>query len=298
MKAQPAIRLRALFIFSLLMSSCGPSEQEVTLRFAAQVGDEPMRCGQTYANVGTSNVEARIMDFRLYVSEIRLLTESGEEVPMQLQQDGLWQYENVALLDFENGEGDCESGTPEMNDRIVGTAPADEYTGIAFTIGVPHELNHLDAAMAPSPLNLNAMFWTWRAGYVFNRVDVAFEADGQQGAWLIHLGSTGCESAASTMPPTTECSRPNRSEIRLTGFDPANDILVADILGVLNDIDLTTSEPAPPGCMAGPNDPDCPKMFPAFGLALETGTCVDGCAEQSYIRVARGTETMAAAEGR
>lgn len=296
MRTRSFLHFSIFCVLGIVATSCGPSTQDITLRFAAHAGDEPIQCGQTYANVGTSNVDASIMDFRFYVSEIRLLTASGEELPMQLQQDGLWQYQNVALLDFENGTGDCESGTPEMNDRVVGTIPADDYTGIAFTIGVPHELNHLDAAMAPSPLNINAMFWTWRAGYVFNRVDVAFEHEDKQGAWLIHLGSTGCQSAASTMPPTTECSRPNRSEIRLTGFDPTQDILVADILGVLNTIDLTTSEPAPPGCMSGPHDADCPKMFPAFGLALETGKCVNGCGEQSYIRVERGSEAVASAQ--
>lgn len=288
--------LPLVFVAGLLLAGCGPSEQDVTLRFAAQVGDEPMRCGQTYTNVGTTNVDAKVMDFRFYVSEIHLLTEDGEEVPLQLTQDGMWQYENVALLDFENGTGDCESGTPEMNDRIVGKAPAGVYNGVAFTLGVPHELNHLDATLAPSPLNITAMFWTWRAGYVFNRVDLAFEHEGKQGAWLMHIGSTGCESPASTMPPTTECARANRSEVRLTGFDPTTDVLVADVLGVLGTIDLTTSEPAPPGCMSGPNDPDCPKMFPAFGLALETGDCVNGCAEQSYFRVAQGTEALAVSE--
>ena len=37
--------------------------------------------------------------------------------------------------------------------------PAGEYTGLQFRVGVPPELNHLDAAVAPAPLNDPGLWW-------------------------------------------------------------------------------------------------------------------------------------------
>ena len=34
-------------------------------------------------------------------------------------------------------------------------------------MGVPFESNHRDSTIAPSPLNITAMFWNWQGGYKF-----------------------------------------------------------------------------------------------------------------------------------
>ncbi|PJN92728.1 metallo-mystery pair system four-Cys motif protein, partial [Amaricoccus sp. HAR-UPW-R2A-40] len=47
--------------------------------------------------------------------------------------------------------------------------------GLAFEIGVPFDLNHGDPTLAPAPLDLTAMFWTWRGGYKFLKFEVAPE---------------------------------------------------------------------------------------------------------------------------
>ncbi len=44
-------------------------------------------------------------------------------------------------------------------------------TGPIFTIGVPFDFNHNDAATAPSPLNLSGLVWMWDDGYEFMRID-------------------------------------------------------------------------------------------------------------------------------
>ena len=76
--------------------------------------------------------------------------------PSCTEQDGLWQYENVALLDFEDKTGGCRDvGTVETNAQVVGTVPEGDYTGLTFDLGVPFELNHIDASTAPSPLNVD-----------------------------------------------------------------------------------------------------------------------------------------------
>jgi len=67
----------------------------------------------------------------------------GKSIPVNLTQDGKWQYQNVALLDFENKSGGCANGTVETRNQIVGTIPKGNYQGLQFTLGVPFNLNHL-----------------------------------------------------------------------------------------------------------------------------------------------------------
>ena len=116
------------------------NELPITLNFAAKVGSEAFSCGSTYAGLGADDSTVHPVDFRFYVHDVRLIDDSGAEVPVALTQDGLWQYEGVALLDFEDRSGTCSNGTVQLNDVVVGTVPFGTYTGIAFELGVPFEL--------------------------------------------------------------------------------------------------------------------------------------------------------------
>jgi uncharacterized repeat protein (TIGR04052 family) len=255
----------------MMMSGLPGVGPDVTIRFAAMVGNSPAACGMIYEGVGAAGSPISLNDFRFYVSNVRLITAMGEEVPVELTQDGRWQYADVALLDFEDGTGMCrEAGTPDMNDKVVGTVPPGEYTGIAFDLGVPFELNHLDTTTAPAPLNLPAMWWNWRIGYKFVRIDMQTPRS-QTPAWFIHLGSTGCPSPDSSTPPTDVCSNPNLATVRLDGFNPTRTFVIADAAALLSGVNLDESVPMPPGCMSGTEDPDCAALFPAFGLDLESG---------------------------
>lgn len=241
---------------------------ETSIRFAARVGDLDVACGFMYDGLGSQESSVELTDFRLYVSNVRLINHDGEDVPVELVQDGLWQHENVALLDFEDGSYGCaDSGNDLVHTKIVANVPEGEYTGLVFELGVPVELNHLDTTVAPSPLNIAAMWWGWQFGYKFLKIDMM--ADGKP--WFVHLGSTGCESANETTPPEQPCSTPNRIEVRMEGFNPAHNFVVADLSTLVQDIDLSTSVPEPPGCMSFPGDPDCTTLFGNLGLSLETG---------------------------
>jgi uncharacterized repeat protein (TIGR04052 family) len=257
-----------------------------TIRFAATVGGDVVACGTTYTDLGSSNSEVTITDFRFYVSEVHLIAADGTAVPFELEQDGLWQYANVALLDFEDGTAGCsEAGTKELRDVVTGSAPARDYTGIQFTLGLPFELNHIDPTAAPSPLNLTAMAWGWQYGYKFIRIDMLTQGESTD-SYLLHLGSTGCVSDAFTSPPQTECTNPNRVSIRLDNFDPNANVIVADLATLLDGVNLGESVPEPPGCMSGTDDPDCVPLFPNLGLSLESGLCADGtCSAQKFFRV-------------
>ncbi|HEY3499144.1 MAG TPA: MbnP family copper-binding protein, partial [Polyangiaceae bacterium] len=125
--------------------ACGPAtELAFTIDFSAVVGAEPFDCSGVYTNVGADDSSIRPVDFKFYVHDVRLLDESGTPVAAALEQDGLWQYENVALLDFEDDTGLCANGTAATNSLIRGRVPAGKYRGIAFRLGVPFELNHAD----------------------------------------------------------------------------------------------------------------------------------------------------------
>ncbi len=146
--------------------------REVAIEFEGWVGEDRFICGESYDRVGSAETTITPTDFRLYVSDIALIDEDGNTVPVELEQDGKWQYQNTALLDFENGSGVCDNGTAETNTAIVGTVPEGDYQSLQFTLGVPKNLNHEDAAIAPSPLNLTSMWWNWQGGYKFLRAEM------------------------------------------------------------------------------------------------------------------------------
>lgn len=210
--------------------------------------------------------------------DVRLVAPDGTEVPVELEQDGLWQYQNVALLDFENGDGPCAaSGNAVTNTAVRGSVPAGVYTGVSFTLSLPFELNHGEQSTAPPPLDSSAMFWSWQSGYKFIRVDTADDR------YRIHLGSTGCESPGPSRPPTS-CAAPNRASVALRGFDPERDVIIADLKALLAESDVDANEPeTPPGCMSGPTDDDCAPLFAGFGLSFPGGQPIHG---QRFFRAA------------
>lgn len=149
------------------------AERKVVVRFAAQVGDQPFACSRSYDGIGATRSRVTPSDFRFYVSDVALIDSSGKAVPLALDQDERWQYRNVAWLDFEDRTGSCLTGTQETRNVVTGAVPAGSYRGLRFTLGIPFELNHADATIASSPLNLTSLFWNWQAGYKFLRIDLA-----------------------------------------------------------------------------------------------------------------------------
>jgi uncharacterized repeat protein (TIGR04052 family) len=283
---------------AVLLSACAntgtySSTQSVDIQFAAAINGQPFACGQSYANVGTTKSTITPSDFRMYVSQVKLVRKDGTVVPVSLTQDGVWQYQNVALIDFENGEGPCRNGTAPTNTSVRGTVPAGEYTGVEMTVGVPFGLNHQDPTVAPSPLNSTAMFWNWQGGYKFIKFDTASsglsqhkpDAPHAMGAvtrYSMHLGSTVCASASRTQAPSA-CQNPNTLTVRLDNFDLRRDQVMVDMGAVLAQANVDVNAPGTsPGCMSFPKDADCPAVMQALGLAYD-GVAAAG--PQRLIRV-------------
>jgi len=241
----------------------------VMLPFEGRVGAKTFDCNSDYTGLGTAATDVRISDFRLYVHDVRLHRAGGDDVPVDLMQDGLWQYKNLALLDFEDKSGHCANGTGPTNTMVHGMVPEGDYDGIAFKLGVPFDLNHADVATAPSPLNLSGLFWSWNGGYKFLRADSVPVAGG--GAFNIHLGSTGCMGD----PPNssvTSCARPNVVDIHLTGFDPTKNKVVIDYAALVEASDLSQDKGGAPGCMSGQMDPECAPIFERLGIDITDGS--------------------------
>lgn len=260
------------------------NEQAIKIQFAAEVNGAPFNCKQTYPKVGTTASTLTPKDFRFYISQIQLVNEAGQAVPLELEQDGKWQYKNLALLDFEDATGSCE-GNPDTRSFVTGHVPAGKYKGLRFELGVPFELNHQDVNLAPSPLNLTSLFWVWRLGYKFTRLD--FASTGQAQGYSIHLGSTGCgestgndahvqhedhETTASPVALNTApemCEAPNRASVQLPNFDAQTQQVSVDLGRLLADSNIDTNQAdTPAGCMSGGDDQDCKGIFQHFGLSF------------------------------
>lgn len=252
----------------VLVSACAEeASRPVEVSFVAALGAEDAACGQVYENVGVGGNSLALHDLRFYVHDVRLVDEGGAEVPVALEQDGVFQDGDVALLDFEDGTAGCsETGTAEVNESVVGSVPEGRYVGLRFTLGVPFERNHENSAEAPSPLNLTTLFWNWQGGYKFMRVDGL--VDGATPV-VFHLGSTAC--TADNDGIVTGCANENRAEVELMGFDPDADQVKVDLAALFEAVDLNVNAPdSPSGCMSSPSDTDCAGYFAGLGLPFGT----------------------------
>jgi len=109
--------LLASVIASVLASACsadathdGTDQPAMELRFDARMGQAAFACGGVLPHVGTSALVAEPLDLRLYVHDVKLLRENGEQVAFELAPDEQWQSTRVALLDFEDGSGRRTAG--------------------------------------------------------------------------------------------------------------------------------------------------------------------------------------------
>ncbi len=279
---------------AIAFSACGESEEtetktdpiDITVNFSALVDGKDANCNTDYT-VGTADTIAKLADARLFVSELELKNSDGTWVPLVLNSDD-WQHENVALLDFEDGTGACkDSGSAETRKSVLGKIVPGEYTTLRFSLGVPFELNHIDNATAPAPLNTPGMYWVWQGGYKFARVDWLI-TDGDVPRSNIHLGSTGCDSAAPTAPPEERCKKPNMAKLELPITDFKNIKIAFDLETLIAKTDMSTNVmDSPPGCMSSPMDGvDCEAIYSSLGMSFEAGACDDNCSKQSAFSVA------------
>ncbi|WP_228019524.1 MULTISPECIES: MbnP family protein [Sphaerospermopsis] len=167
--------------------------QEVTINFQARVGQQPFECGKTYT-LGKPATKVTAADFRFYVSDVALIDNKGKAVPVNLTQDGKWQYQNVALLDFENKSGGCANGTIET--QILAMLQNDAKYRQMFTDAFSNEqdvinLSNLTKALAAferTLISVNSPYDKYRFGGDANAISPA----AKRGEKLFHSEKLEC----------------------------------------------------------------------------------------------------------
>jgi uncharacterized repeat protein (TIGR04052 family) len=257
----------ALLTVAGLTQGCDDSSDEeqksVTIAFEAMIGDELLAVGDTYEGVGTKDNSLTISEAAFYAHGFELVSADGSARSITLDEESPFQHNGHVLLDFSR---DDQSQEPELteNRAVTGRAADEDYETLRFHIGVTAEMNHLDVAQAPAPLNVAGMFWAWVGGYKFMRIDG--DSDGLEG-FRFHLGSTGC-TAPEGDPGAATCTTTNVATVELSGFDADESTVVLDVGELFGDADLSANTAdTPPGCMASPNDPDCAPVFNKLGLS-------------------------------
>lgn len=294
------IASRSLFplVAAFTLAACSTSaptpaaaERDIHIEFAAQVGNTPARCAQPLAGLGNKQASAELRDLRFYVSQVTLIDARGAEVPLQLTSSN-WQNGTVALIDLADGAGACNPTSPATNTRVQGRAPAGDYRGVRFTVGVPHALNHSDYAVATAPLDVQGMAWSWQAGRKFLQVEVnpaggvvrsGNAAPGR--SFMVHLGAAGCKGNPVS-GETVACDRPNRMEVRLDSFNPTSQRVVLDLAALYAGSNIQRDGGGALGCMSAPTDPECAPIFSALGIDQASGQSVAGGSRQTVFRAA------------
>lgn len=295
-----AKQVQANFLLLLLPMLWGTARaqtsttQTVRIRFEGRLSGKTFACGSQYEGVGSEALTVTPVDLRFFISEAALLRADGTSIPIVLDQDGVWQYKSLALVDLENAIGGCRNGNSAMHTEVTGTVPEGAYVGLRFTLGVPFEMDHIDSTSAASPLNMTAMQWNWQNGYKFLRAEIA-AVPPEQTATLkpaalqnlpttvpappgqrmrragsgfpVHIGSTGCASPTPDVTPLAECKHPNRAVITLPDFDVTKDVVVFDMGKLFAHSNLSLNSPnTSPGCMSFEGDPDCAPVMEALGI--------------------------------
>lgn len=265
----------------------GDDDIDVNIDFALVAGDTAIDC-ETSFTAGTGDAPVDLLDAKMYVTNVRLIDDGGTEVPVALTADDTFQSATVALLDFAGSGGKCEGADDATNTALVGTAPAGTYVGLVFEIGVPFDENHAELGGGGAPLDDSRMFWAWAIGRKFMRFDVSY-GDLMADRFNFHLGSHMCPNGTdpfdASVPPTAECMRSNRPEVRFdTGFALGTSTVQLDLDALYGGLDVTAFPDAMrPGCQSFPPEgTECQPVYDGLDLDFSTGECkTAACAGQT-----------------
>lgn len=228
----------------------------VQIPFVATVNEAPLKCGARYENIGTSRSSFELSDFRFYVHDVALIDEAGKATPVRLDENTAFQLHYtkadgtdgwLALLDFATLESDACSrrGTDSTNTLLSGHAPEGKYTRLAFTIGVPTELNHVNGAVSPEPLNSYGMQWSWASGYRYMKLEVEpTTGDKTKEVYYFHPGAAGCTADNGAISGKYQCASAMTSRVELP-YSAGKQAVQADLARVFATTDLGTGR----GCM-------------------------------------------------
>lgn len=241
----------------------------VTVNFAGKVNGADFACGQGYSGLGVNlNSYVEFADFRFYVTDLKLIGEDRREYPVTMDVIPPYQFDGLALIDFEDGFGLCsENGTPEINTSISGMVPNVPMAGVQFTIGVPKELSHSPInSLSTPPLDVEPLFRNELLGRMFMRLDM--DTLGEPDGFPVHISDAGCKFGDSPFP---ECPHDARTTYILNEFNAEENAIVIDAGLLLSRVnpDENSNDPVqtPPGCMSYTTDADCREIAVTYGMS-------------------------------
>lgn len=162
--------MRTLML-SLALGASVSLAAPLSLQFSLYNGQTPFQFQQTLKS--GSGQELKVNFWRMYLSNVALVRPDGTELPLP----------GLVLAEFKNG-------SPTQNVRVFSAdAPEGTYRGLRFDVGVPRDLNHLDASTQQAPLGVDSgMYWAWNPGYVFSRLEGTAALGGQSLPVALHMG--------------------------------------------------------------------------------------------------------------
>jgi uncharacterized repeat protein (TIGR04052 family) len=220
-KGGKALVFFLLGFLTVFMSSCSRLNDVESIKVEIWHNGSPLNC-----NAFDSHQQVwSIQQLAFFMSNVKLSDETTVYEP--LLSSTPWQTDNVVLIqpnlngcapksEDNNIPVQTDSGASETlksNDYLQFLLPVDLDASeqLSFTLAVPFDLNHQNPLLQPSPLNLPSMFWSWRSGHKFFRLDL--QAPDKN--WVFHLGSVGCTAVSTMRSPQSECVQPNRVDFQL-----------------------------------------------------------------------------------
>ncbi|SMF81998.1 MbnP family copper-binding protein [Pseudobacteriovorax antillogorgiicola] len=247
---------------------------EVMIPFSMTVNDRPASCGESYSGLSLSSATLELRDLRFFVHDVRLVQDDGLEVKVNLEADYRWQTDRLALLDFTSDDSNAcaDRGTSGTRAFLKGQADISKPTEkLRFKVGVPPELNHLNAPSLEAPLNEPGMWWSWAGGFRFFKADfISQTRETNVERYSLHTGAVGC--TAESIEGPYKCANDMIAEVEID-FNLNEDQVNIDLGRILSSFDLNTGR----GCMGASNlglGPDstgfkpCDAVYEAFGITL------------------------------
>ncbi|MGR3614824.1 MAG: MbnP family protein [Paracoccaceae bacterium] len=147
----------------------GTNPGPVTLKFTAQMADEPLIFDEfSYLNPG-GNGTFRVRDFRVYVSNITLSDGDNTHVVK----------DSYHLLRFDRDTTDFSVVLPDV--------PLQTISDVSMSIGIDAAANGSIESRGNLDPN-NRMAWNWKIGYKFVLVEGAIKIDGAIQPLVYHVG--------------------------------------------------------------------------------------------------------------
>lgn len=280
------------------LAACDPNKQPFALPFVAVAGADSVSCTDPASGLGDrDDIDLGISDLRFYVSDLRFFDDAGQEIPVMLEENPFQHREDagqVTLIDLtSNREGTCTDnaialaeGTARTHTAITGLVDAARVKSLRFDVGVPQALMQSviannTAEGAPSPLD--EMYWSWATGYRHFVLNATLRQGDQQGDAYVHLGSRDCGSEDGlALEGRDRCGFVNTPKVALDVDDLQGTAITVDVARIAEGLDFIApvydpitfeviGEQLGVSCHSEPSSDDCPPIFGAFGLDIETG---------------------------